>query len=123
MPQEEDAPVRLFRAVSKAELDDVTSFGGFRQKPDGFSYEGKLFATRIEDAAAFGRINYRLDASIGMDNPFYILETRVPSALTGRFEVHTLDSVPAVYVPEDLLPLLNRHGIIFETTAIPHESI
>jgi hypothetical protein len=91
MPQGEDVPVRLFRAVSKAELDDVASFGGFRQKPDGSSYEGKLFATRIEDKAAFGRINYRLDSAIGLDYPFYVLETRVPGALAAQFEVHTLD--------------------------------
>ena len=31
--------------------------GGLRQKPGGFSYEGKLFATSAEDAARFGRIN------------------------------------------------------------------
>lgn len=122
MPQGVYIPGRLFRAVSKAELDDVASFGGFRQKTDGFSYEGKLFATRIQDTAAFGRINYRLDASIGMDNPFYVLETRVPSALTAQFEVHTLDSMLAVYVSEDLLPLLNRYSVISEITAIPYES-
>ena len=81
MLQGEDAPIRLVRAVSKAELDDVVNFGGFRQKPDGLSYEGKLFVTSIEDAVAFGRINYRLDASIGLDNPFHMVETRVPSTL------------------------------------------
>jgi len=46
----------LFRAVSQAELNDLTNFGGLRQKPDGLSYEGKLFATSAEDAAHFGRI-------------------------------------------------------------------
>ena len=57
--------------MSKAELDDITHFGGLRQKPDGLSYEGKLFAISIEDAAHFGRINYRLDITIGLDNPFH----------------------------------------------------
>ena len=122
MPQGEDILVQLFRAVSKAELDDVTSFGGFRQNPHGFSYEGKLFATRIEDTAAFGRLNYRLDALIGLDNPFYILEARVPSALATQFEVYTLDAMRAVYVPEDLLPPLNRDSIVSEITVIPYET-
>ena len=122
MPQGADILVRLFRAVSKAELDDVASFGGFRQHPDGSSYEGKLFATRIEDAAAFGRLNYRLDASIGRDHPFHVLETQVPRALVAQFEVHTLDAMRAVYVSEDLLPRLNRHSIISEIIAIPYET-
>lgn len=122
MPQGQDVPVRLFRAVSKAELDDVASVGGFRQKPDGSSYEGKLFATRIEDTAAFGRINYRLDSAIGLDHPFYVLETRVPGALAAYFEVHTLDGMRAVYVPEALLPRLNRHSTVSEITAIPYET-
>lgn len=122
MPQGENVVVRLFRAVSKAELDDVANFGGFRQSPDGSSYEGKLFATRIEDAAAFGRLNCRLDASIGRDHPFYVLETRVPRALVDRFEVHILDAMRAVYVPEELLPRLNRHSMISELAAIPYEN-
>ena len=71
---------------------------------------------------AFGRLNYRLDALIGMDNPFYILETRVPSALAAQFEVYTLDAMRAVYVLEDLLPQLNRHSIVSEITVIPYET-
>ncbi len=121
MPQGEDVPVRLFRAVSKAELDDVVDLGGFRQKPGGLSYEGKLFTTSIENAAVFGRMNYWLDASIGLDTPFHILEISVPRALDSQFESHTLDFMPAVYVSEDLLPLLNRYGMISEVEVIPYK--
>jgi hypothetical protein len=109
----------LFRAVSQAELNDVTNFGGLRQKPDGLSYEGKLFATSAEDAAHFGRINYRLDIIIGLDNPFHVIEVSVPEALMHRFEFRTVDFMPAVYVIADLLPLLNRHAIIREISVVP----
>lgn len=109
----------LFRAVSQAELNDLTNFGGLRQKPDGLSYEGKLFATSAEDAAHFGRINYRLDIIIGLDNPFHVIEVSVPEALMHRFEFRTVDFMPAVYVIEDLLPLLNRHVIIREISVVP----
>lgn len=119
MSQEQEALVRLFRAVSTAELDDIADFGGFRQKPDRLSYEGKLFATSTEDAAAFGRINYRLDLSIGRDHPFYIVEASVPSSLVHQFESQTLDFMPAVYVPEELLPLVNQQATIREMLAIP----
>ena len=109
----------LFRAVSQAELDDLMNFGGLRQKPDGLSYEGKLFATSAEDAAHFGRINYRLDIIIGLDNPFHVIEVSVPEALMHRFEFRTVDFMPAVYVIADLLPLLNRHAIIREISVVP----
>jgi hypothetical protein len=109
----------LFRAVSQAELNDLTNFGGLRQKPDRLSYEGKLFATSAEDAAHFGRINYRLDIIIGLDNPFHVIEVSVPEALMHRFEFRTVDFMPAVYVIADLLPLLNRHAIIREISVVP----
>jgi hypothetical protein len=105
--------------VSKAELDDITHFGGLRQKPGGLSYEGKLFATSTEDAAHFGRINYRLDSSISLDNPFYIVEVNVPEALVRHFTFWTLDFMPAVYIAADFLPLFNRHAIIREIPVIP----
>src|SRR5215510_13643758 len=88
----------LFRAVSQAELNDVTNFGGLRQKPDGLSYEGKLFATSAEDAAHFGRINYRLDIIIGLDNPFHVIEVSVPETLMRHFTSRALDFMPAVYI-------------------------
>lgn len=105
--------------MSKAELDDITHFGGLRQKPDGLSYEGKLFATSAEDAAHFGRMNYRLDTTIGLDNPFHVVEVNVPEALMRHFALQILDFMPAVYVAEELLPLLNRHAIIREIAVIP----
>jgi hypothetical protein len=105
--------------VSKAELDDITHFGGLRQKLDGLSYEGKLFATSTEDAAHFGRINYRLDITIGLDNPFHVVEANGPETLMRHFTFRTLDLMPAVYIAADFLPLLNRHAMIREIPVIP----
>lgn len=65
--------IRLFRAVGRNELVDIQQFGGFRQRPDGWSYEAKLFATSAEDAANFGFINQQLSG-----RPFTIVEARVP---------------------------------------------
>ena len=105
--------------MSQAELDDLTNFGGLRQKPDGLSYEGKRFATSAEDAAHFGRINYRLDIIIGLDNPFHVVEVNVPETLIPHFTIRTLDFMPAVYIADDFLPLLNRHAMIREIPVIP----
>jgi hypothetical protein len=52
--------VSLYRAVAKAELDDIAQVG-FRQHPNSLSLESKLFATSPEDAARFGRDNFRFD--------------------------------------------------------------
>ena len=105
--------------MSKAELDDITHFGGLRQKPGGLSYEGKLFVTSAEDAAHFGRINYRLDITISLDNPFHVVEVSVPETLMRYFTFRTLDFMPAVYIADDFLPLLNRHAMIREIPVIP----
>ena len=105
--------------MSKAELDDIAHFGGLRQKPDGLSYEGKLFATSIEGAAHFGRINYRLDNTIGLDNPFHVVEVNVPETLVRYFTFRTLDFMPAVYIAADFLPLLNRHAMIRKIPVLP----
>ena len=105
--------------MSKAELDDIAHFGVLRQKPDGLSYEGKLFATSIEGAAHFGRINYRLDSTIGLDNPFHVVEVNVPETLVRYFTFRTLDFMPAVYIADDFLPLLTRRAMIREIPVIP----
>ena len=104
----------LFRAVSKAELDDVAQFG-FRPKPGGGSLETKLFATSADDAAAFGRDIFRLDRQ-----PFTILETRIPNSLGGRLDNLILDGRSAVGVNPDLLPALNAAG---RTSPLPFSPI
>ncbi|ETW93545.1 hypothetical protein [Candidatus Entotheonella palauensis] len=102
----------LYRAVAKAELDDL-ALAGFRQHPEGLSFEAKLFATSPEDAARFGRDNFHFD-----EVPFHVIEMRVPTTIAEQFEWLTLDFKPAVSVSGELLPLLNRHAMVREITPI-----
>lgn len=105
--------ISLYRAVAKAELDDL-ALAGFRQHPEGLSFEAKLFATRPEDAARFGRDNFRFD-----EVPFHIIEVQVSTPIAEQFEWLTLDFKSAVSVPKELLPLLNRHAVVREIMPIP----
>jgi hypothetical protein len=97
----------------------MTNSGGLRQQPRGLSYEGKLFATSAEDAAHFGRINYRLDRTINLDNPFHIVEVTVPDTFTQYCTFQVLDFILAVYVAEGLLPFLNSQATLSEVPVIP----
>lgn len=101
----------MYRAVSKAELDDIAA-RGFQLKPGG--YESKLFATSAEDAAAFGRDLYKLDRV-----PFHLVETKVPNSVFNQFERMPLDFKPAVNVPGPILPQLNSSMTWNELLAIP----
>lgn len=96
--------VSLFRAVSKGEADDIAGFG-FRQAPNGRSYEGKLFATTAEDAARYGRINYGQDSV-----PFHIVETRVPRSFADQLYTGTADRMTFRAVDPGQLSDLNRLG-------------
>lgn len=94
----------LFRAVSRAELDDIMGAGsGFRPNPNGSSYEtGKLFTRSAEEAAQFGRNNFRLDGQ-----PFYIVETEAPAFVMRSSFSFTADSMRAVSVPTSQLRSLS----------------
>jgi hypothetical protein len=71
--------MRLYRAVSQVELDDLQQFGGFRPRPEGGTMEAKLFATSEEDARWWGQ---QLHGAAG--DPFLVMEAEVPDALAGR---------------------------------------
>ena len=103
----------LFRAVSTAEADDIGRYG-FRAAPDGRSYEGKLFATSAEDAASFGRINYGLD-----NEPFHLVEARVPNEFADRLFSGTADRMPFRSVDPDQLPELNSVGEVTRWNRVP----
>jgi hypothetical protein len=100
----------LYRAVAKAELDDIAQ-AGFRQHPESLSLE---VATSPEDAARFGRDNFCFD-----EIPFHIIEVQVPISIADQFEQLTLDFKSAVSVSRDWLPLLNEHATVRELTSIP----
>ena len=101
----------MYRAVSKAELDDIAA-RGFQLKPGG--YESKLFATSADDAAAFGRDLYRLDRV-----PFHIVETRVPNSIFNQFDRLSLDLRSAIDVSRSQLPGLNGSMTWSEISVIP----
>ena len=103
----------LYRAVAKAELEDIVQ-AGFRQHPDSLSLEAKLFATSPENAARFGRDNFRFD-----EVPFHLIEVQMPTSIAEQCEKLTLDFKPAVNVPRDMLPLLNQHATVREIMPIP----
>ena len=103
----------LYRAVAKAELDDIVR-AGFRQHPNSLSLESKLFATSPEDAARFGRDNFRFD-----EVPFHVIEVQMPTSIAEQFEKLTLDFKPAVNVSRAMLPLLNQHATVREIIPIP----
>ena len=77
----------LYRAVAKAELDDIAQ-AGFRQHPNSLSLESKLFATSPEDAARFGRDNFRFDEVL-----FHIIESATSGKAGGLKKVEPLKAV------------------------------
>ncbi|MFN4033429.1 MAG: hypothetical protein ACK4ME_07375 [Fimbriimonadales bacterium] len=98
-----DEWVRLYRAVSMEELEDIMKTGKLRQHPQGFSMEGKWFATTVEHATRWGKNLWRLSAH---KQPYSIIEVRVPhSILTRMFYRERLDMIGSAYfAPEYLLP-------------------
>ena len=88
----------LFRAVSKAELDDIVEFG-MRNRA---GYEtGKLFATTVEDAARYGKYNFKLDHI-----PNTIIKVKVPNNVMRNAYRFEADFMNAVSIDSKYLQLL-----------------
>jgi hypothetical protein len=64
--------MRLYRAVSYAELQDIQTAGLLRPGPPAF--QGKLLAESLEDAAEWGRRLYA-------DGQFHLIEVEAPDAV------------------------------------------
>ena len=73
----------------------------------------------MEEATSFGHINYHLDTVIGLDKPFHIVEANIPDFFAQHFERQILDFMSAIYIPEELLPLFNRHAHVREIQVMP----
>lgn len=71
--------IKLYRAVSEAEFQDVMSSGQFRVVPG--SLEGKWFAERADDAREWGR-RFARTSGIPHDR---IVEAEVDSATADQF--------------------------------------
>jgi hypothetical protein len=108
------ATVRLFRAVSAAELRDIVRYGGFRQRPASGSMEAKLFATSLDDAAAFGRLLYRID-----QEPFTIVEIRLPASFAAHLIRIEADSMQTVAVDGERLTEFSAVASVRVRSSVP----
>lgn len=102
---------KLYRAVSDDELADIARHG-FR--PGRGTMETKLFATSAEDAARFGRANYRLDGK-----PFTILEARVPGSVERALYRGTADQMAIRGVNPAMLARFNQLARVRALNSIP----
>ncbi len=89
--------MRLYRAISYAELQDILSSGGLRPGPP--SNQGKWFAEVLADAGEWGRRLYP-------GENFHLIEVEVGDALAaGWFALPNLDRIgPARYAEIPDLP-------------------
>ena len=95
----------VFRAVSKAELDDIAE-NGLRNTPGQYE-TGKLFTTTAENASQFGKNNFQFD---GIPNT--VIKVQVPSSIMKTATKFTADNMPAISIPasqlkgiKDIIPL------------------
>jgi hypothetical protein len=106
--QLDDEWVRLYRAVSPEEVDDLMKSGRFRPHPEGLSTEGKWFTTTPEYAAAWAKKHlYRR-------KPYWVVEAKVrQSVLSRMFHIERLDRIGSGYYayPEQL-PYIRFVGVL-----------
>lgn len=104
--------INLFRAVSVAELKDITSWKGFRQESSGRSLESKLFTLSASAAKAFGQDNFRLDQKL------FLWSRCQKRAFFELCEHLTLDNRHAVNIPKEKLQELNAAARVDELTVV-----
>ena len=96
----------LYRAVSKAELDDIAA-NGVRTTAGGYE-TGKLFATSLDDAAKFGKNNFKLDGI-----PNHLIKVDVPNSVMKNAHKFRADSMDAISIPANQLNKLNSTPLNF----------
>jgi hypothetical protein len=113
--QLDDEWVRLYRAVSPEEVDDIVKSGMFR--PTVGSLEGKWFTTTPELAARWGKRLWEMSQSLGnRPKPFTIIEAAIPKWLR-RIERPRHDGIgPAIYIDD---PELQHIRFVRELEAVP----
>jgi len=107
--------VRLYRAVSEAELQDIRSFCGFR--PGRNSVQGKYFADNLTNAAEWGRKFFKID-----QQPFYIVYFDIPSKLQKvLFQFPNLDAIGTAWFADEIaLAQINQQcSAILDLPALP----
>ncbi len=96
----------IYRAVSKAELDDIAKFG-LRNKAGAYE-TGKLFAPTLKEAAKFGKNNFMFD---GLPNT--LIKVQVPSnVMSGAFRFGA-DGMNAIAIPANQLSFLRATPLNF----------
>lgn len=96
----------LYRAVSKAELDDIAT-NGLRSNPIMYGYQTeKLFATSAQDASIWGQSFFHWD-----QQAFTIVEVRVPRSVMERATYFRADGRQAVSIRSEDLPQLHVHPL------------
>lgn len=99
--------ISLYRAVSKAELDDIMDKHIFRPKPGSGSMDAKWFWEQASSAKGFSRIFPSLNNYVKITIPKNIIEL--------GYRVHNLDNLgPAVSFIDDSLDALNNAIISIE---------
>jgi len=106
--QLDDEWVRLYRAVSPEEVDDLMKSGRFRPHPEGLLTEGKWFTTTPEYTAASAKKHlYRRKT-------YWVVEAKVrQSVLSRMFHIERLDRIGSGYYayPEQL-PYIRFVGVL-----------
>jgi len=80
----------IYRAVSKAELDDIAQFG--------LSETAKLFAPTAKEASQFGRNNFKFDK---ISNT--IIKVKIPNSILQSSYKFTADGMNAISIQASLL--------------------
>jgi len=86
----------IYRAVSKAELDDIAQFG-LRTKSGGYE-TAKLFAPTAKEASQFGRNNFKFDK---ISNT--IIKVKIPNSILQSSYKFTADGMNAISIQASLL--------------------
>jgi RHS repeat-associated protein len=89
----------IYRAVSKAELDDIAQFG--LRNTAGAYETGKLFAPTLREATQFGKYNFKLD---GIPNT--LIKVKVPNRVMKSATRFETDGMNAILLPTYQLPLI-----------------
>jgi len=96
----------IYRAVSKAELDDIAQFG-LRTKSGGYE-TGKLFAPTAKEATQFGRNNFKFDKV-----PNTIMKVKVPNSILKNSYKFTADGMNAISIKTSHLSQLKATPLNF----------
>jgi RHS repeat-associated protein len=101
-----EATVRLYRAVSQAEYDDIMLSGSFNEVAKSAS--GKYFATKADHAAEWGKLMYGSER-------FRVIAVDFPKSVVDKFDSYwkKLDGIGPAYYAR--LEQLNRYRIVGET--------